>query len=327
MKCKICGTEFAEEAAAFCPACMAKLRAPGGGTGSFGRTPLPQPSTPSPAPVAAPPRASARQVWAHRGDLKWPLAVAAHPAGGVAVLDQPEGFRVLRLTPEGQDQGSLFSIPQGSGPGELDDPQGFCLTADGTLYVADAGNDCIAVWNSDGSFRQALGDLARPTDVQVDEDGFITVAESFRGRAQKLSAEGLSCLELTDAGGWGRLGEPIAVALDRGQNIYVADREREMVVQFSADGVPLRCWPGDKGRITFERVRDVKVGADGSIWIGDRDNTRVHRFAALGGLLGVLERPPEADLGFEGGTLGLLGDKVVIPDRLNDRVVCLTFER
>jgi sugar lactone lactonase YvrE len=326
MNCKICATEFAGAAAdVFCPACRDKLRAPGGGAGSFTRTPVPQPAAASAPPTPAPRNATSRQLWVFTGDLKWPLAAAAHPAGGAVVLDQPDGYRVLHLSPEGVCQAVLFSIPQGSEAGQLDDPQGFCLAGDGALYVADSGNDRISIWDADGAFRQVLGDLARPSDVRVDEDGFLYVADSFNRRALKLSPEGLQCLELADAGGWGRLTEPVALDIDRAQNIYVADRDRGLVVQFSSEGVPVRCWPGKGAKLAFEQVRDVKVGADGSVWIGDRDNTRVHRFAASGGLLTVLERLPEPDLSFEGGTMALLDDNVVVPDRLNDRVVCLTF--
>lgn len=320
MICKICGTTY-EGGGAFCAACLSRLKAAGSLADSLGKTP-PQPvSAPMPAR-----RAGAREVWAFQGEVKFPLAAAAHPAEGTVVLDQPEGYRILHLSPAGKLQAQLFQIPQGSKPGELDDPQGLFLAEEGTLYVADSGNDRIAIWNADGSFRQTIDDLARPTDVWVDEDGYLCVAEAFRGRVQKLTPEGLSCLEITEAGGWGRLNEPVAVALDRSLNIYVADRGRGLVVQFSSEGVPLRCWPGPE-RIVFEDLRDVDVGPDGSVWIGDRENTRVHRFAVSGGLLGCLERTPEPDLGFEGGTLGLQGSNVVIPDRLNDRVICLTFEK
>lgn len=324
MKCKICGAEFTGDAAAvFCPTCLLKLRLPGEESSSYVKTPVPPPA---PASAATSRTATARQVWLFSGDVRWPLAAAAHPAGGAAVLDQPEGYRILHLNAKGECQAVLFRIPQGQEPGQLDDPQGFCLAADGTLCVADSGNDRLSIWNADGTFRQIVGDLARPSDVQVDEDGFWYVADAFRQRVLKLSPEGLSCLELTDAGGWGRLNEPIALAVDRNQNVHVADHGRGLVFSFSAEGVPLRCWPsGGRGPAAFERLRDVEVGADGSVWIGDRDNTRIQRFAAAGGRTGVLERPTEAGLGFEGGTLALLGDNVVIPDRLNDRVVCLTF--
>src|SRR5262245_45319404 len=121
MKCKICTAEFTGDAVAvFCPACLAKLKMPGGGAGSFTKTPPPQ-AIPAPSPPPAPKRASVREVWVCRGEPHWPLAAAACPGEGVAVLDQPDGYRVLHLDARGNLRAVLFTIPQGSDPGQLDD--------------------------------------------------------------------------------------------------------------------------------------------------------------------------------------------------------------
>lgn len=320
MKCQLCGS--ASEGTVLCPACLSKLSAASGQAGSFGRTPMPAPATPAAKPPA--PHPIARQLWVYE-EVKWPLAACPHPAGGAVILDQPEGYRLLHWAGADEQVRVLFQFEQGSETSQLDDPQGLCVSPEGHIAVADSGNDRIVFMEQDGNPRPSIGGLARPSDVRIDEDGFVYIADSFNGRVIKVSPDGLPCLELTEAGGWGRLSEPVALAIDRAQNIYVADRGRNLVVQFSAEGLPVRCWPPRNSGIVFEQIRDVEVGPDGSVWIGDHDNARVSRFAPSGGLTGVIDWSPETGAGVEGGTFVVVGESVIIPDRLNDRVVCLTF--
>ncbi|HKI33441.1 MAG TPA: NHL repeat-containing protein [Gemmataceae bacterium] len=150
------------------------------------------------------------------------------------------------------------------------------------------------------------------------------MADTFNHRVQKLSPEGLPCLEIADAGGWGPLREPVAVALDAAECLFVADREANRVLKFSAEGVPLRCWPapGERSDL-FDRPRDVRVGRDGSVYVGDRDNLRLHHFAASGARLGSIAL--DTDPACEAGCFILVDEYAVIPDRMNDRLLCVAF--
>ncbi|MGZ3441583.1 MAG: N,N-dimethylformamidase beta subunit family domain-containing protein, partial [Polyangia bacterium] len=74
--------------------------------------------------------------------LTAPAAVAALPGGDVAVVD---GDRVVRVTPAGVVSplaGGARGDADGT-PGAFAGPRGLCAGPDGTLYVADTGNDKV----------------------------------------------------------------------------------------------------------------------------------------------------------------------------------------
>ncbi|KKM58503.1 hypothetical protein LCGC14_1549190 [marine sediment metagenome] len=77
-----------------------------------------------------------------------------------------------------------LNVP-GKGAKGLSDPRGICTGADGKIYVADHGNDRIAVFKPDGSF---LGELPvdRPHRVEVAPDGALYVLGG-RKHATELS--------------------------------------------------------------------------------------------------------------------------------------------
>lgn len=317
MKCSICSSEFAE-GGPHCPSCTAKLRLPGDKSTSFGKS------------ATAPTAVEARVVWtasAESGaDLKWPLAVALHPNGDVYVLDQPEDFRVLRFDSRGTPLGVLLTTE----PGQLEEPTAFGFAPDGRLYIADGAADQIGVWNADGRFLRMLGGkgtaagrLARPVDLALDRDGCIYVAEAFNRRVQKLSPEGLPYLEVKDAGQLGRFEEPVALALDSTEVLLLADRAANRVFRFSFAGQARGYWPAPPHPATmFDAPCGIRVGADGTVYVADRDFTRIHRLSPNG------EPRSAITLGrgeSECGNFAVRESELLLPDRLNDRLLCVAF--
>jgi DNA-binding beta-propeller fold protein YncE len=343
MQCTICGSEFQDASkAGICPACRDRLRA----VSAPALAPVievpaivtndnsAQTKEKAPAQRHGPPP---REIWRLEAspncNLLSPMSVAVHPSGEILVLDEPADYRVLRVDRQGRPLGSMFEISTGEDDGQIDDPQGLCIGKNGQIYIPEAGNDRISIWDSAGNFVNSFGgtgsrpgQLARPRDVDVDADGFIYVADTFNHRIQKFSPDGLVCMEITDLGAWGTLREPVSITTDSELNVYVIDGEANRLVKLSADGAPVACIPrvGQDDQL-FDGPGDVRISGDGTIYVADRRNLRIRRFAASGELLGTIDLSSDPDATYEAGDIALLDDYVLVPDSLNDRLLCVTF--
>ncbi len=122
----------------------------------------------------------------------------------------------------------------------------------------------------------------------------------------------------------------VAIAADG--TIYVADSQNHRVQVFSPDGAFLRSW-GTYGTVdsgnapggTFNEPWGIAVGTDGSVYVADTWNHRVHKFGADGnfitmwGVPGLAEQPDQF-----WGPRGIAvddDDRVYVTDTGNNRVV------
>jgi DNA-binding beta-propeller fold protein YncE len=337
MQCSICNAELpADSQVALCPECSKKLSAAAAGSvgmGFAGQTPRETTGAAKPKPSGP------------TGDLRWkttgneqyriasPMSAAVTPQGEVLLLDQPDGFRVLQFDERGTCLGVRLEVPLGDEDGCVDDPKGLCVSPQGTLCIPDAGNDRICLWAETGKFLRVLGEsgdgpgeFAHPADVDVDADGYVYVADSFNRRIQKLSADGLLSLEIKSLGDFGRFENPVAVTVDTEGNIYACDEDRNLLVKFAPDGKVLFVLPKTAGDADlFDGASDVRVDRAGMIYVADRRNLRIRRFKADGTLDALVDLSSENAEPLDGGDIALLNGCVLIPDGVNDRLVCMAF--
>jgi tripartite motif-containing protein 71 len=89
--------------------------------------------------------------------------------------------------------------------------------------------------------------------------------------------------------GWTLVGEgfrlPAGLALDRQDNLYIADSGSGRVVQLSPDGQPLRIWGAVRGRGALRHPAGVALDPQGRLYVADTANERVAVFAQSGALL------------------------------------------
>lgn len=180
--------------------------------------------------------------------------------------------------------------PQGA-PGQLSQPRGVALDAEGNVYVADFGNDRIQKFTPDFAFAKewgARGDLPshfkQPGDVAVGPDGLVYVADTWNQRIQVFTPDGEYKKEWTERY-YGPRG--IAVAPGSGK-IYLADTGNHKVRRFNPDGVEeltfgsLGTEPGQ-----FTEPVGMAVDADGTVYVVDNGNARLQMFDADGTLRGA----------------------------------------
>ena len=170
---------------------------------------------------------------------------------GVAVDD---GDRVF-VSDAGLHQISVFSkerkLEAMFGSDELGRPSGMAIDNENRfLYVADVARERIAVFDADTlKFLRAVGGpakeeaddspatFAKPTNVAVDGDGNLYVADTLNSRIQMFDADGNFISMFGKAGdGPGFFARPKGIAVDADGHVWVADALQNRVQIFDREG-------------------------------------------------------------------------------------------
>jgi sugar lactone lactonase YvrE len=114
------------------------------------------------------------------------------------------------------------------------------------LYVADDFLDQVLVFSLNGAYLFTIGEHGwEPgrfnglADLTVDAAGHLVTVETTAHRVQRFTPEGRWQRVLTPASGPQAPVEPVAVAVEEDGTLYVADRYREQLLVYDADGQPL----------------------------------------------------------------------------------------
>jgi uncharacterized protein (TIGR03663 family) len=186
----------------------------------------------------------------------------------------------------------------GAGAGALLNPRGVAIGPNGDIYVADAGNHRIDIFDPHGRFIRSFGSSGTgpgqfnpsqsPMAVAVASSGDIYVADWWGHRIERFNAQGhfLSA--------WGHFGTtgpygfygPRAVAIGRYGRVYVADTGNKRIAVFSPNGHFLFSFgSGGTGNGQFNEPSSVAVAPNGDVYVTDMWNQRIQRFDANGRFL------------------------------------------
>ncbi|MCB9858026.1 MAG: cytochrome c3 family protein [Phycisphaerales bacterium] len=147
------------------------------------------------------------------------------------------------------------------------------------IWAAAVHAESPAVGEVVSSFEiDGAGSLKMPTDVAVDSEGRVYVADGSNDRVVVFGPDG-ALIESIRAIGGEALSRPVGVAVDAEGRLYVADTgHRRALVRDSAGGLdrpilPVTARDGHEADIT-----GVAVSPDGSfVWLVDNDNHRLIR--------------------------------------------------
>jgi RHS repeat-associated protein len=204
------------------------------------------------------------------GDQPQLLSAAAAPAGrGEAVPGDSMRWRKPEHPQPDEDGVRLLAADPGLGDGGPADqavlayPYGVSVAPDGSVYIADTGNNRIR---------------------RVTPDGIITTVAG--NGLYGFGGDGGSAMDARLAGPWG-----ITVGPDG--SLHISDTGNHRMRKVSPDGVitttagnGLRGFSGDGGAATLARLARpadrVAFGPDGSVYIPDSDNYRIRRVSPDG---------------------------------------------
>ncbi|MEO8601717.1 MAG: DUF2298 domain-containing protein [bacterium] len=182
------------------------------------------------------------------------------------------------------------AAPVQGAPGQLSQPRGLALDAEGNVYVADFGNDRIQKFAPDFTFLKewgAHGDLPsqfkQPGDVAVGPDGQVYVADTWNQRVQVFSPDGEYKKEWTD-----KYYGPRGIAVGPSGAVYLADTGNHKIRRFNKDGVEELAW-GSLGKEQGQFTEPVGIAVDknGLVYVVDNGNARLQIFDKDGALIGL----------------------------------------
>jgi sugar lactone lactonase YvrE len=223
--------------------------------------------------------------------LNYPYGAATDADGNIYVADG--GCRVQIIDPDGNYL-DTFGGDCGNGDYEFTWITGIAVGADGWLYVSDADNHRVQIYDETLSYVDTIGEtgvcgtgddqLCKPWGVEVDAAGNIYVADGDNRRVQVFDSTLTLQLSIGVAGEPGNdfdhFAYPNDVAVDVDGNIFVSDCDNHRVQVFDPTGAYLTTIGGRFGENTsqFAYPSSVALDSEGNLFVAERDNHRIQRF-------------------------------------------------
>ncbi|MDB6152277.1 MAG: transporter-related protein [Chthoniobacteraceae bacterium] len=168
------------------------------------------------------------------GEFIYPVGICKDAQENLYVCEYGGNDRIQKFTREGKWLVSFGKF--GTGPGEFQRPSGLAWR-DGRLYVADAINNRVMLFNDDGKYLGLLGregaplNFELPYDIAFGGDGLLYVIEYGAGRLSQVTSDGRLLARFGKTGsGEGEFATPWGIVLDSKNRIHVADTRNRRIV-------------------------------------------------------------------------------------------------
>ncbi|HAN32702.1 MAG TPA: hypothetical protein DCQ06_14005, partial [Myxococcales bacterium] len=196
---------------------------------------------------------------ANSAKFRYPRSVAVHPSGGFVVADG-HNHRIRRIDAKGK-----VTTLAGSSAG----------------YVDAAGTSARFYY---------------PSDVVVQADGHVLVADLYNHRIRKVSPAGIATTVAGSSSGYidavatqARFNTPHGLDVTAGGVIYVADSANHRIRRVAPNGTVTTVAGSISGYLNgigtaarFNYPIDVRVSGDGSVIVADYNNNRIRRISTAG---------------------------------------------
>jgi serine/threonine-protein kinase len=277
-----------------------------------------------------------------RGKEMSPFGEPAHVAfwSGRLVVADTATRKLSVFSKDGRWSGDLAQLPDAKDSrtrgGSVTKPSGLAFDGRGRIYVTDANDHFIRVFDASGvftrDFKNVHGNESGLTGIALDSTGVAYVADPVSGCIQVFQSDmGTWIRKLGSKGDApGQMQLPCGLAVDRLNQIYCVDYGLSRVSVFSKAGILIRTF-GEKGTAPgqFNVPRAVAVDQNDKIYVLDSLNHRVQVFSPAGDFLyiigekgsqpGQLLAPSDVSIDIESNTL-------YVADKGNRRVQCFQIE-
>jgi DNA-binding beta-propeller fold protein YncE len=214
-----------------------------------------------------------------------PEGIAIAPNGDIFIADYDTGF-IKRYDAKLEWKQSFSEY--GSGAGQNIHAE-FMSIHQGRLYMAEAGNHRVNVFDLSGTFLFSFGGpgkeegkLNNPECAKVNSAGEVYVADLKNDRIQVFDKDGKFLRAFGQPGsGKGEFKTPAGIAFDAHDNVYVSEIGNNRVQVFRPNGSVLAAFgETGEGAGQLRHVHGVAVNpTTGLLYIADSDNHRVQVFA------------------------------------------------
>lgn len=166
----------------------------------------------------------------------------------------------------------------------------------GLIYILQRGDqaDPIVVMNQDGTVVRSWGRglFVMPHAIRIDPQGNVWTTDAASSNVIKFRSDGTRLMTIAVGG------QPVPcrnnfcgttdVAFARNGHLFISDGyANARVLEYTADGHKVREWgaPGT-GPGQFRLPHSIQIDEAGVVYVADRENGRVQRFAPEGAYLG-----------------------------------------
>ena len=219
----------------------------------------------------------------------------------------------------------LFTVGGFLGDQTFSAPMGvFYDIHDDEIYVADTGNNQVAVFSSEGEPRfkiSSVQGLNAPLDVVTNTESRIYISQMGKNALQLFDFRGahLADLYAPDSAALA----PGRLCIDLEGNIYVVDRRKAEILVYDAAGdFQFRFGGKGEGAGKFRMISGIALDSSGRIYVADSKQTPIQVFDKTGRFLLSFggRRVREGDLAFPGGICVDKKDRIWIVDTFNHQI-------
>jgi len=236
------------------------------------------------------------------GEFQDPRAVAVDSQGYVYVADgEKDGVsnhRIQKFDPNDNFKLKAKWGTKGSGEYEFIEPNGIFIDKNDNIYVADANNHRIKIFNTSGMLIATWGDVfdkIKYDYITSQNSSLFGLIQTFFVPQLEVFQPGLHVSQLTKDeltefllkdGKDGTFNKPLDIVADNNGNIYVADSVNQRIQKFTPQKELLSVWGSTSSKEGMFK-NPVSMASDAQyIYVTDSKNHRIQRFTKDGRFAG-----------------------------------------